>query len=49
MRLTLITGGACPLAAAICRVQAADGLHAMVHAHAGCITGQCVSIDGGNP
>lgn len=35
MRRALVTGGASPLGAAICRRLAADGLHVVVHAHAG--------------
>ena len=35
MRRALVTGGASPLGAAICRRLAADGLHVLVHAHAG--------------
>ncbi len=35
MKRALVTGGASPLGAAICRRLAADGLHVMVHAHAG--------------
>ncbi len=31
----LVTGGASPLGAAICRRLAADGMHVLVHAHAG--------------
>lgn len=34
MRRALVTGGASPLGAAICRRLAADGLHVLVHAHA---------------
>ncbi len=35
MKRALVTGGASPLGAAICRRLAADGLHVIVHAHAG--------------
>ncbi len=35
MRRALVTGGASPLGAAICRRLAADGHHVIVHAHAG--------------
>ena len=35
MRRALVTGGASPLGAAICRRLALDGLHVVVHAHAG--------------
>lgn len=35
MRRALVTGGASPLGAAICRQLAADGLHVIIHAHAG--------------
>ena len=35
MKCALVTGGASPLGAAICRRLAADGLHVVVHAHAG--------------
>lgn len=34
MRRALVTGGASPIGAAICRRLAADGLHVIVHAHA---------------
>lgn len=33
MRRALVTGGASPIGAAICRRLAADGLHVIVHAH----------------
>jgi 3-oxoacyl-[acyl-carrier protein] reductase len=35
MRRALVTGGASPLGAAICRRLAADGMHVIIHAHAG--------------
>lgn len=35
MRRALVTGGASPLGAAICRRLAADNMHVLVHAHAG--------------
>ena len=35
MKRALVTGGASPLGAAICRRLAADGHHVIVHAHAG--------------
>jgi 3-oxoacyl-[acyl-carrier protein] reductase len=35
MKRALVTGGASPLGAAICRSLAAEGLHVLVHAHAG--------------
>ena len=35
MRRALVTGGASPLGEAICRRLAADGLHVLIHAHAG--------------
>lgn len=33
MKRALVTGGASPIGAAICRALAADGLHVIVHAH----------------
>jgi len=35
VKRALVTGGASPLGAAICRSLAADGLHVVIHAHAG--------------
>ncbi len=35
MKRALVTGGASPLGAAICRGLAAEGLHVVIHAHAG--------------
>jgi 3-oxoacyl-[acyl-carrier protein] reductase len=35
MKRALVTGGASPLGAAICRRLSADGLHVVIHAHAG--------------
>ena len=35
MKRALVTGGASPLGEAICRRLAADGLHVLIHAHAG--------------
>ncbi len=35
MKRALVTGGASPLGAAICRSLAAKGLHVVIHAHAG--------------
>lgn len=35
MRRALVTGGASPIGAAICRRLAADGLHVIIHAHGG--------------
>ncbi len=35
MRRALVTGGASPLGAAICRALAAERLHVVIHAHAG--------------
>jgi 3-oxoacyl-[acyl-carrier protein] reductase len=35
MRRALVTGGASPIGAAICRRLAADGMHVVVHAHSG--------------
>lgn len=35
MKRALVTGGASPLGAAICRRLAADGLHVIIHAHTG--------------
>ena len=35
MRRALVTGGASALGAAICRRLAADGMHVLIHAHAG--------------
>ncbi len=50
MRRALVTGGASPLGAAICRRLAADGLHVAVHAHAGLDRAQALAAsiqDGG--
>lgn len=52
MRRALVTGGASPLGAAICRRLATDGLHVLVHAHAGLARAEAlaaaIQADGGS-
>ncbi|HEY0522685.1 MAG TPA: 3-oxoacyl-ACP reductase FabG [Stellaceae bacterium] len=43
MRRALVTGGASPLGTAICRRLAADGIHVVIHAHAGLDRAQAVA------
>jgi len=52
MRRALVTGGASPLGAAICRRLAADGLHVLIHANAGLVRAEALAAaireDGGS-
>jgi len=52
MRRALVTGGASPLGAAICRRLAADGLHVLIHANAGLARAEALAAaireDGGS-
>ena len=43
MRRALVTGGASPLGTAICRRLAADGIHVVIHVHAGLDRAQAVA------
>jgi len=43
VRRALVTGGASPLGTAICRRLAADGIHVVIHAHAGLDRAQAVA------
>jgi 3-oxoacyl-[acyl-carrier protein] reductase len=43
VKRALVTGGASPLGAGICRRLAADGLHLLIHAHAGLDRAQAVA------
>ena len=45
MRRAIVTGGASPLGAAICRRLAADGLHVVVHAHANLAGAQALAAE----
>jgi len=45
MRRALVTGGASPLGAAICRSLAAGGLHVVVHAHAGLVRAEALAAE----
>jgi 3-oxoacyl-[acyl-carrier protein] reductase len=45
MRRALVTGGASPLGAAICRNLAAEGLHVVVHAHAGLARAEALAAE----
>jgi 3-oxoacyl-[acyl-carrier protein] reductase len=45
MRRALVTGGASPLGAAISRRLAADGLHVVVHAHAGLARAEALAAE----
>jgi len=44
-RRALVTGGASPLGAAICRRLAADGLHVVIHAHAGLARAEALAAE----
>ncbi len=48
MRRALVTGGASPLGAAICRRLAADGMHVLIHAHAGIERAQALAAELGS-
>ena len=48
MRRALVTGGASPLGAAICRRLAADGMHVMIHAYAGMDRAAALAAEIGN-
>ncbi|MBV1795603.1 3-oxoacyl-ACP reductase FabG [Siccirubricoccus sp. G192] len=45
MKRALVTGGASPLGAAICRRLAAEGLHVVVHAHAGLARAEALAAE----
>ncbi len=45
MRRALVTGGASPIGAAICRRLAADGLHVIIHAHANLARAQALAAE----
>jgi 3-oxoacyl-[acyl-carrier protein] reductase len=45
MKRALVTGGASPLGAAICRRLAADGLHVVIHAHGGMARAEALALE----
>jgi 3-oxoacyl-[acyl-carrier protein] reductase len=45
MKRALVTGGASPLGAAISRRLAADGLHVVIHAHAGVLRAEALATE----
>jgi len=45
MRRALVTGGASPLGAPICRSLAAQGLHVVIHAHAGVARAEALAAE----
>ena len=45
MKRALVTGGASPLGAAVCRRLAADGLHVVIHAHAGLARAEALAAE----
>ncbi len=45
MRRALVTGGASPLGAPICRSLAVQGLHVMIHAHAGLARAEALAAE----
>ncbi len=45
MKRALVTGGASPLGAAICRRLATDGLHVVIHAHAGLARAEALAAE----
>ena len=45
MKRALVTGGASPIGAAICRRLAADGLHVTVHAHSNAALAEALAAD----